>query len=136
MPQTVVCDTNVIVSGIAYPASIPGKILGAWRAGHLRLSVSRFIVDEIARVLPRMKRAGLTVQESQDLADSFLFLARVVDPTELHEPQLRDEKDLPVLGTLLASGADWLITGDDDLLVLADRYPIISPSDFWKRFGE
>ena len=27
----VVLDTNVLLSGIAYPSSIPGKILTAWR---------------------------------------------------------------------------------------------------------
>jgi len=136
MTQRVVIDTNVIVSGIAYPESIPGKILAAWRSGRLQLVVSHFIVDEIARVLPRLSKAGLTLEEAQDLADSFLFLAQVVDPTEPDEPRLRDPKDLPVLGTLIASDADRLITGDNDLLVLADRYPIMAPADFWKRFGE
>jgi len=48
---------------------------------------------------------------------------------------LRDAADQPVLGTLLAalqtSGANYLITGDKDLLALAGRYPIITPSEFW-----
>jgi len=136
MPQRVVLDTNVIVSSIAYPQIIPGRILEAWRSGRLQLVVSDFIVDEIARVLPRMRRADLSVEEARDLADSFLFLARVVDPTKLEESQLRDPKDLPVLETLIASDADWLITGDNDLLVLADRYPVMTPADFWERFGE
>lgn len=47
--------------------------------------------------------------------------------------------DLPVLGTLLAAiqsgSVDYLITGDKDLLVLGDRYPIVSPADFWARHG-
>jgi hypothetical protein len=29
----VVFDTNVLLSGIAYPASIPGKVMAAWRHG-------------------------------------------------------------------------------------------------------
>jgi predicted nucleic acid-binding protein len=48
---------------------------------------------------------------------------------------LRDINDLPVLGTLLAAlekaDVDYLITGDKDLLVLADRYPIVTPAKFW-----
>jgi predicted nucleic acid-binding protein len=36
MPRVVV-DTNVLLSGIAYPASIPGKILAAWRNGSLEV---------------------------------------------------------------------------------------------------
>jgi predicted nucleic acid-binding protein len=43
--------------------------------------------------------------------------------------------DQPVLGTLLAalktSGADYLITGDKDLLAIAERYPIVTPAKFW-----
>jgi predicted nucleic acid-binding protein len=41
-----------------------------------------------------------------------------------------------VLGALLAarngSGADYLITGDKDLLALAERYPIVTPARFWE----
>jgi predicted nucleic acid-binding protein len=44
-----------------------------------------------------------------------------------------------VLGTLLAArqlaGADYLITGDKDLLVLAGRYPIVTPAEFWAAHG-
>ena len=57
----VVLDTNVLLSGIAYPASIPGKILAAFRT----------------------------------------------------------------------PGADYLITGDKDLLAMAERYPIVDPAEFW-----
>lgn len=35
----------------------------------------------------------------------------------------------------MAAKADYLITGDEDLLVLADRYAIVSPADFWRRHG-
>jgi len=48
---------------------------------------------------------------------------------------LRDINDQPVLGTLLAalklSDVNYLITGDKDLLVLAERYPIVNPANFW-----
>ena len=47
----------------------------------------------------------------------------------------RDAKDSPVLGTLLAAQADYLITGDKDLLALKDRYVIVSPAEFWNRHG-
>ena len=52
----VVLDTNVLVSGLAYPASIPGHILSAWRQGGIDLVLSRFILDEMVRVLPRLRR--------------------------------------------------------------------------------
>ncbi len=40
-----------------------------------------------------------------------------------------------VLGTLRAAQADYLITGDKDLLTLAERYPIVTPATFWECHG-
>jgi predicted nucleic acid-binding protein len=39
-----------------------------------------------------------------------------------------------VLATLVAGQADWLVSGDEDLLVLADRFPILAPAGFVARF--
>jgi predicted nucleic acid-binding protein len=39
-----------------------------------------------------------------------------------------------VLATFVAAEADWLVSGDADLLVLADRLPILSPAEFVARF--
>jgi putative PIN family toxin of toxin-antitoxin system len=131
----VVLDTNVLVSGLAYPASIPGRIVEVWRQGGLDVVLSRFILDEMARVLPRLPRIGLTPGEIRDLADSFMFLADVVEPDAEQEPGLRDVADQQVLATLRASHADYLITGDKDLVALAGKYPIVTPAVFWERHG-
>jgi putative PIN family toxin of toxin-antitoxin system len=132
----VVVDTNVLVPGLAYPASIPGRILGAWRQGAIDLVLSRYILDEMIRVLPRLRRVTLTSAEIRDLADSYLFLAEIVEPSSELEKALRDKADQKVLGTLRSANADYLITGDKDLLALADRYPILTPAVFWERHGQ
>ncbi len=131
----VVPDTNVLVSGTVYPGSIPGKIIAAWRGGGIDFVLSRYIVDELIRVLPRLSRNPLGPGEIRDLADSFLFLAEIVEPDGTNDPDLRDVADQPVLATQTASQADYLITGDKDLLALSHRYPILSPADFWARHG-
>lgn len=131
----VVLDTNVLVSGLAYPASVPGHIVSSWRQGGLDVVLSRYILDEMVRVLPRLPRIALSPAEIRDLADSFLFLADIVEPDPAQNAILRDQADQPVLGTLRASGADYLITGDKDLLALKDRYPIVTPAEFWERHG-
>jgi putative PIN family toxin of toxin-antitoxin system len=136
----VVLDTNVLVSGLAYPASVPGRIVGIWRQGGLDVVLSRYILDELVRVLPRLSRIHLSSGEIRDLADSLMFLADMVEP-DIVEPDaeqyssLRDPADQPVLATLRASKADYLITGDKDLLALAEKYPIVTPSTFWARHG-
>lgn len=109
----VVLDTNALLSGIAYPDSIPGKILTAWRRGSVEVLLSDYILEELRRVLPKLAHR--------------------------HGRSTIDIDDRPVLGILLAalrnSGADYLITGDRDLLAVAQHYPIISPADFWAAHG-
>jgi putative PIN family toxin of toxin-antitoxin system len=131
----VVLDTNVLVSGLAYPGSVPGRIVGVWRQGGLDVVLSRYILDEMGRVLPRLKRITLSADEIRDLVDSFMFFADMVEPDEGQDASLRDVADQKVLGTLLASKADYLITGDKDLLALGERYPILAPSAFLERHG-
>ena len=136
----VVLDTNVLLSGIAFPGSIPGKIMSAWRLGSLEVVLSDFILNELGRVLPRLNhRHGLTSAEIDDLLDILSIQAEVLEPQVTDAQLLRDVNDLPVLGTLLAAvqvgSVNYLITGDKDLLVLRDRYPVISPADFWMRHG-
>src|ERR1035437_2338807 len=125
-----VLDTNVLLSGIAYPASVPGKIMSAWRHGSIEVLLSVYILEELRRVLPRLaNRHGLTSAEIEDLVDALSLQAEVIEPLPVAEADLRDIDDQPVLGTLLAalntSAVDYLITGDKDLLVLAERYPIV-----------
>lgn len=131
----VVLDTNVLVSGLAYPGSVPGRILSVWRQGGLDLVLSRYILDELVCVLPRLPRLQFTAAEVRDLVDAFMFKADIVEPEGAPNPGLRDPADQPVLLTLVASRADYLVTGDKDLLALAHRHPILSPAEFWSRHG-
>lgn len=136
----VVLDTNVLLSGIAFPGSVPGKILAAWRQGAVDVVLSDFILEELRRVLPRLaSRHGLSGIEMDELVEILFIQATVVAPNPTMEPSLRDPQDQPVLGTLLAAQLEnpdvCLITGDKDLLVLAPRYAILTPADFWVRYG-
>jgi putative PIN family toxin of toxin-antitoxin system len=131
----VVLDTNVLVSGLAYPASVPGRIVSAWQRGGLDVVLSKYILDEMVRVLPKLSRNKRSPAEIRDLAGSFMLTAEIVEPSGELVEELRDGKDQPVLGTLLAAHADYLVTGDKDLLALAGRYPIVTPAAFWERHG-
>ena len=131
----VVLDTNVLVSGLAYPSSVPGNIVSIFLAGGLDVVLSRHILDETLRVLPRVKIVKRSAAEIRDIVGNVRFRAEVIEPAKIVDPELRDAADQPVLGTLVASGADYLITGDKDSLVLAGRYPVITPAEFWERHG-
>ena len=133
---SIVLDTNVLLSGVAYPNSVPGKVIAAWKNGGIDVILSHYILDELQRVLPRLNhRLGWSQQEIQDFIDSLAFLADIVEPLTAKEQKLRDEADQPVLGTLLASKANYLVTGDKDLLAISNIYPILSPAQFRQLHG-
>lgn len=136
----VVLDTKVLLSGLAYPGSVPGRIMAAWRHGSVEVVLSDFILEETRRVLPRLSsRHGLSVQDMDDLVDLLALYAEVVSPQAVSEPLLRDVNDAAILGTLLAAMTaglqTYLITGDKDLLALSGQYPVLTPAQFWQRHG-
>ena len=135
-----VLDTNVLLSGIAYPASVPGKLIAAWRHGALDVVLSDYILAELRRVLPKLAdRHGLDENDVNDLIDALSIMADLVEPETIDDPDLSDVNDQPVLGTLIAAlrsrQAQVLITGDKALLALRDRYPIRTPAEFWASHG-
>lgn len=116
-------NTGVLLSGIAYPASGPGKILAAWRHGSVDVLLSSDILDESRRVLARMAhRHGLASVAINDLVDALAMQVEVIELLPGQEPDLRDFDGQSVLGTLLAavkkSGANYLITGEKGLLAI------------------
>jgi putative PIN family toxin of toxin-antitoxin system len=137
----VVLDTNVLVSGLAFPGGPPGRLVAAWRGGVFSRVCSDFGLQELARVLPRLSaRTGLTPRELLDFLDAFRASVEwvVLDAAVLARAAasgLRDPDDVPVLATLVAAQADCLITGDKDLLALAGRFPILSPAGFCARYA-
>ena len=126
----------MLLGGLAYPASIPGSIVAAWRSGSLQVSLSHYILDELRRVLPKLRlRHGLSDDGIADLADCLAFQADLAEPAAHWDAQLTDPFDQAIFGTLIAAKADYLITGDKALLALADKYPALAAAQFWQMYG-
>ena len=133
----VVLDTNVLLGDLAYLASIPGSIVAAWRSGSLQVSLSHYILDELRRVLPKLRlRHGLSDDGIADLADCLAVQADLAEPAAHWDAQLTDPFDQAIFGTLLiAAKADYLVTGVKALLALADKYPALAAALFWQMYG-
>ena len=136
----VVLDTNVLISGLLFPGGPPWRLVDAWRSGAFDLVLSEFVIDELKRVwghlAPRLKHAPTDLG---DFLDILILRGELVQLDEAvlasaAATGLRDPNDVPILATLLGAGADWLVTGDKDLLVLAGSYPILTPAAFVTRF--
>ena len=132
----VVLDTNVFVSGLMFPDGVPGQIVAAWSEAEFEVASSREQLAEIARVLayPKIRRILNWDNHSIERFVERLYLRTEV--VELGASKVvvpRDPDDAPMLNTLIAAAADFLVTGDHDLLVLNRRYPIETPSEFIRR---
>lgn len=131
----VILDTNVLVSGLMFPKSIPGRAVAAWREGRFDLVLPLAQLEEIGRVLAYPKIRKL-LQWDDEAIGRFLkqlyLRAEVVAPAP-QDVKVRDGSDLHVLQALAAGAAELLVTGDDDLLSLRERYAIETPAEFAKR---
>jgi len=132
----VVLDTNIFLSGLMLPESQPGKILSAWRSSAFELVLSEPMLIEITRVLayPKIRKR---IEWSDEEIDHFIsllrFNAEIVNIEGIDAVVPRDADDAPVLAALIASQADCLVSGDQDLLCLKEQYSIETVAEFVKR---
>jgi putative PIN family toxin of toxin-antitoxin system len=128
-----VLDTNIFISGLLFPKSSAGKIVSSCFGEKFELCLSKSMIEEIERVLfyPKIrKRLKLTDSEIKNYCSLLSFSAKFFEIKHIRAKVPKDRKDDHILATFLASEADYLITGDDDLLCLSGQYQIISLKDF------
>ena len=136
-------DTNLFVSGAISPTGAPRRLLRAWTEGRFRLVLSADHHAELADVFARPKLARLFRIEPADLAEILAGLAVVprVTPTPTIPLTVRDPKDVKSVAAAMGGNADYLVTGDDDLLALAadprlGKLRIITVDQFLEILGE
>lgn len=132
----VILDTNVLLSGLMFPESTPGRIVAAWVEARFEVALSLDQLAEIGRVLeyPKIRRKLGWDDEQIELFVKQLYIrAEVVELGVISVEVPRDQGDVPILATLAAANADVLVTGDGDLLTLRDNYPIETPAEFVRR---
>ena len=124
----VVLDTNVLVAAMI-ARGVCADLFERVIADH-QLILSPHILGEFERVMTsKFKFDEARVERALTL---FRRESQIVTPEPLIEAVCRDKDDDAVLALAQSSGADCLVTGDDDLLILENfqRIPIISPRAF------
>lgn len=127
----VVLDANVLLAAFA-ARGLCEAVYQVCLSRH-EIVLSEHILQEVRKHLAAKLKLG------RAHVDRIIGLLRenaeVVKPAKVAADACRDRDDLPVLGTLLAGGADCLVTGDQDLLVLDEfqGIPILSPRAFHDR---
>ena len=120
-------DTNLLISGAVFRKGPPGQLLDAIAQRRFALISSSTQRAELDNVLSRPKfTVGYRVSDERREALLRLLgnVANFVDPIPVPDDVVRDEKDRHIVGAAIAGSVDYLVSGDNDLLVLAG-HPIL-----------
>ncbi len=130
-----VLDTNVVVSAAISPKGPPADIIRAWRAGAFVWISSEALLDELRRTLaaPRLQRyiawSGEALEEFFVTVDKDV---KLVLPRRKLAVIKSDPSDNRILEAAKQGRADYIVSGDSDLLDLAafEDTPIVTPARF------
>ncbi|HTX09118.1 MAG TPA: putative toxin-antitoxin system toxin component, PIN family [Solirubrobacteraceae bacterium] len=132
-----VVDVNVLISGVLSAKGASSEILRASRDGLFELVVSELLLAELKRALsyPRLRK-----RMPPEKAAAFVNWVRdhgtvAEDPAGPPPVGSRDPDDDYLLALAISQRA-YLVTGDQDLLVLSDDLPILSPAQFMTKLSE
>lgn len=124
----VMADTNIYISTLLFPASLPAKVLLHIADKH-ELVLCDHIVAEIRDVVAR-KRPDLLADVDVLLAQlSYEMVIAPKEPSKL----ISDPKDQPILNAAIMAGVDVIVSGDKHFLKLdMERPKPMSVVDFWQ----
>lgn len=126
-----VLDPGALVSALITPTGTPAKLLSAARGGSFELVVSPLVLEELKLVLQREKFRRYV---ELNVVDQYVGLLRrdsamAVDPAGPPPIRCVDPNDDYLIALAHSRGAA-LVSGDSDLLELAEKIPVFTPSEF------
>ena len=131
-PKIIVFDTNTLISALIFPSSVPNK---AFRKALLLADIvcSNETINEITIVSKRSKFDKYNTLEMREaFVEEYIQSAILIENIKTQITACRDPKDDKFLTLAVAAQADYIISGDADLLVLHpfQGIEIIKPADF------
>jgi putative PIN family toxin of toxin-antitoxin system len=133
-----VFDTNIVISALVFKSAATARLREHWRLGMTVPIVCPATASELLRVLGYPKFALDEDRVGSLLSDYLPYAETARDPgSRIRIPECRDPDDEVFLRLAYATRADALVSGDADLLVLADhaRIPILTLAQYRERFG-
>lgn len=124
----IVLDANVIIAAFA-ARGLCESIMEVCLSEH-KVVLCDDLLDEVLRNL-RLK-IKLTTLIVDDIGEFLREHGAMFNPVPLRSDVCRDPDDVKILGLAVASGADYIVTGDKDLLDLKEfqGIPILTPRSF------
>lgn len=133
----VIADTNAWISRFILPNSLPGQRMKRLAADkRITLVFSHALKEELRAVLQRPKFRKYITTENLAVFRAYLDAFPTTLVTSAVE-LCRDPKDNFLLNLALDSQADYLLSGDEDLLVLGiiGATSIMTLADFAQQMG-
>ena len=130
-PERIVLDTNIFVYFLISDAF--HKLDKRLKSKQIRLLFSEELLNEFLQVVTRPKfKKYFSEKEITNLLDSIHNYADFID-VRSHINLCRDKKDNFLLALCLDGKADFLVTGDNDLLILKKfkKTSIIKTADYF-----
>jgi putative PIN family toxin of toxin-antitoxin system len=124
----IVLDANVIIAAFA-ARGLCESIMEVCLSEH-EIVLSDDLLDEVLRNL-RLK-IKLPISIVENIGELLHEYSNILIPVALPSDVCRDPDDIKILGLAVVSDADYIVTGDKDLLVLESfqGIPILSPRSF------
>lgn len=140
MPKPItVLDTNVLISGLLILGSYSQRIIEAWYEEQIIVYASPELIQEFIKTikLPKINKRYRIHQTDIDNLTHALNTKLILLNTQNNNFKLRDPKDNYLLNLFSQARADYLITGDKDLLSIASdvSFKIVSPKTFCQLFN-
>jgi putative PIN family toxin of toxin-antitoxin system len=122
----VLIDTNVMISGTFWPGKSKA-LLNAVRRGEITCVTSEPLLEEFREILmDPQKPFRLSALDASQIVNTWRSLATVIVPIS-HVAVCRDPDDNCVLECALEGHAEYIITGDKDLLDL-ENFKVLGSS--------
>lgn len=135
----VVIDTNLVLSALFFSRDRLIALRQAWQQDQFRPLISQDTAAELIKVMAYPKFQLKAREQKELLSDYLPWCTTITLPNSLPAiPDCRDPHDRPFLQLSVIGKADYLVTGDQDLLCLADRFspPIIEVKRFLQWLSE
>ena len=134
-----VIDTNVLISGLLWNG-VPHALMEHVREGALEIVISPALLSELSNAIGRTKFNAILARSNttqERILAELRQLAEFIEPPPLPQPVCRDPDDDEVLALAVAAKADWIVSGDNDLLSLRDYagIAIIPAAEALAHFG-
>jgi len=131
----VVYDTNVLISALGWSGN-PEQCLELVFTNQVTGYISPVILNEVWATM-EYPRLGFTAEEKRSFLGIITTVFNVVEP-RITVSKTRDPDDDKFLELAEASEADYIVSGDDDLLDLNQFHEvkIMAPAEFLDHLGE